>query len=154
VSAPQTGHVTLQGTGFSYKAVRDFQGRDFFSLMVSGATNKVPGNSTIEVEVSVSNAGEPKRFSTSGPWNWSCTNSNGGTTASCSASVVSSAVNGSCGPANGMAVGTAPSTGLCSLGTASAVTGSGPWNWSCAGSNNGTTTSCGAASTQTSGIIP
>src|SRR5262249_9483925 len=42
----------------------------------------------------------------------------------------------------------------CSLGTASAVTGSGPWHWSCAGRNNGTTTSCGAPSTQTSGIIP
>jgi hypothetical protein len=64
VSAPRTGHVTLQGTGFSYKAARDFQGRDFFSLMVSGATNKVPGSSTIEVEVSVSNAGESRRFST------------------------------------------------------------------------------------------
>jgi Pectate lyase superfamily protein len=154
VSAPQTGHVTLQGTGFSYKAMSDFQGRDFFSLMVSGATNKVPGSSTIEVDVSVSKAGESRRFSTSGPWNWSCTDSNGGTTASCSAPVASSAVNGSCGPANGVALSAAPSTGLCSLGTASAVTGSGPWHWSCAGSDNGTATSCGAPSTQTSGIMP
>ena len=155
VSAPQTGHVTLQGTGFSYKAMRDFQGRDFFSLMVSGATNKVPGSSTIEVEVSVSNAGESRRFSASAPSNWSCTNSNGGTTASCSAPVASSAVNGSCGPANGVALSTAPSTGLCSLGTASAVTGNGPWHWSCVGSNNATTaSSCGAPSSQTSGIIP
>ena len=152
VSAPQTGHVTLQGIGFSYKAARDFRGRDFFSLMVSGATDKVPGSSTIEVEVSVSNAGE-SRFSTNGPRNWSCTDSNGGTTASCSASAASSE-NGSCGPANGSALGTAPSTGLCSLGTASAVIGSGPWHWSCAGINNGTTTSCEAQSTQTSGIIP
>src|SRR6516225_5131309 len=32
VSAPQTGHVELHGTGFSYKAARDLQGRDFFSL--------------------------------------------------------------------------------------------------------------------------
>ena len=52
VSAPQTGRVMLQGTGFSYKAASDFQGRDFFSLIVSGATNEVPGSSTIEVEVS------------------------------------------------------------------------------------------------------
>ena len=64
VSAPQTGHVTLQGPGFSYKAARDFQGSDFFSLMVSGATNKVPGSSTIEVEVSVIRADELRRFST------------------------------------------------------------------------------------------
>jgi hypothetical protein len=31
-SAPQTGHVTLQGTGFSYKVATDFQGHDFFVL--------------------------------------------------------------------------------------------------------------------------
>ena len=41
VSAPQIGQVTLQGTGFSYKAASHFQGRDFFTLMVSGATNKI-----------------------------------------------------------------------------------------------------------------
>ena len=62
VSAPQTGHVTLHGPGFSYKAASDFRGRDFFSLMVSGTTNKVPGSSTIEVVVSVSRASELKRF--------------------------------------------------------------------------------------------
>ena len=62
VSAPQTGHVTLHGPGFSYKAASDFPGRDFFSLMVSGTTNKVPGSSTIEVVVSVSRASELKRF--------------------------------------------------------------------------------------------
>ena len=67
VSAPQTGHVTLQGTGFSYKAAKDFQGRDFFSLVVSGAANNVPGNSIIEVEVSVSSASELRSFSTTIP---------------------------------------------------------------------------------------
>jgi len=67
VSAPQIGHVTLQGTGFSYKAAKDFQGSDFFSLLVSGATNKVPGNSMIEVEVSVSRASELRSFSTTIP---------------------------------------------------------------------------------------
>src|SRR5262249_41936111 len=45
ISAPQTGHVKLHGPGFSYKAAGDFQGQDFFSLRVSGTTNKVPGNS-------------------------------------------------------------------------------------------------------------
>jgi hypothetical protein len=38
VSAPETGHVTLQGPGFSYKAASDFRGCDFFSLMVYGTT--------------------------------------------------------------------------------------------------------------------
>jgi hypothetical protein len=94
--------------------------------------------------------GTASAVSGSGPWNWSCGGSNGGTAASCSAAK-SAAVNGACGTANGTTVSTAPSTGLCTTGTASAVSGSGPWNWSCGGSNGGTTASC---STQVSGLIP
>src|SRR5438105_12200498 len=41
-------------------------------------------------------------------------------------------VNGSCGSSNGVAVSSAPTTGLCSAGTASAVGGTGPWSWMCA----------------------
>ena len=51
-------------------------------------------------------------------------------------------VNGACGPANGTTASAAPSTGLCTAGTASAVTGAGPWTWQCTGSNGGTTSSC------------
>ena len=53
-------------------------------------------------------------------------------------------VNGTCGTANGTAVSSAPTTNLCSTGTASAVSGTGPWNWTCSGSNGGTTASCSA----------
>jgi hypothetical protein len=53
-------------------------------------------------------------------------------------------VNGSCGPANGATSSVAPSAGLCSVGTASAVMGTGPWTWQCTGSNGGTTSSCAA----------
>ena len=73
---------------------------------------------------------------------WSCTGSNGGTTASCS---VADAVNGACGAANGTTVSSAPATGLCNVGTASAVSGSGPWSWSCVGGNGGTNASCEAS---------
>ena len=52
--------------------------------------------------------------------------------------------NGACGTANGTAVSTAPTSGLCSTGTASAVSGSGPWAWSCAVASAGTTASCSA----------
>ncbi len=52
------------------------------------------------------------------------------------------AVNGACGPANGTHASVAPSAGLCSAGTATAVTGNGPWTWQCTGSNSGTTSSC------------
>ena len=38
----------------------------------------------------------------------------------------------------------APTANLCTAGTASTVSGSGPWSWSCAGSNGGTTATCSA----------
>jgi hypothetical protein len=81
----------------------------------------------------------------SGPWSWTCAGLNGGATASCSATLTTSPVNGACGTANGGKFGNAPSGGaLCSVGTASAVTGSGPWSWNCSGLNGGTTASCSA----------
>lgn len=87
----------------------------------------------------------------SGPWSWTCNGTTGGTSASCSApksEIVPPPppppVNGQCGSANSIAVRTAPTASLCSSGSASSVTGSGPWNWSCGGSNGGTTASCSA----------
>jgi hypothetical protein len=38
----------------------------------------------------------------------------------------------------------APTSNLCSEGKASKVTGTGPWDWTCAGSDGGTTASCSA----------
>jgi hypothetical protein len=70
-------------------------------------------------------------------------------------------VNGVCGSSNGATLASAPTTNLCSVGTASAVTGSGPWRWNCAGSNGGATGSCSASlqaassgSTSASGSTP
>lgn len=54
------------------------------------------------------------------------------------------AIPGVCGPSNGLALSSAPSTNLCTAGTASAVSGSGPWSWTCAGSGGGSTANCGA----------
>lgn len=54
-------------------------------------------------------------------------------------------VNGSCGSSNGVTLTTAPTTNLCSTGTVSAVTGNGPWSWSCSGANGGTSASCSAS---------
>jgi len=54
------------------------------------------------------------------------------------------AVNGACGPVNGTDLTSAPTTDLCSAGTASVVTGTGPWTWTCAASHGGTTASCRA----------
>lgn len=57
----------------------------------------------------------------------------------------SSSIPGFCGYSNDLALSSAPTTGLCSAGTASSVTGSGPWSWSCAGSGGGSTASCSAS---------
>ncbi|MEI6214282.1 MAG: delta-60 repeat domain-containing protein [Desulfuromonadales bacterium] len=62
----------------------------------------------------------------------------------------STPVDGVCGSAHGSSFAVAPAANLCSAGSASTVTGSGPWNWSCTGSNNGATASC-SASLQASG---
>ncbi|HEY7302825.1 MAG TPA: PASTA domain-containing protein [Bryobacteraceae bacterium] len=55
-----------------------------------------------------------------------------------------SVVNGACGSSNGRSFVNAPTAGLCTAGAPSAVTGTGPWNWTCTGSNGGTTASCSA----------
>ncbi len=63
---------------------------------------------------------------------------------SCFVLLTSSTTNGQCGPANGIYTKLAPKTGLCIAGTASAVGGTGPWTWTCAGSNGGAKASCEA----------
>ena len=61
-------------------------------------------------------------------------------------------VNGTCGTANGGTFTTAPATNLCATGTASAVSGSGPWTWTCAGIAGGSDASC-SANIQTYSLI-
>ena len=84
-----------------------------------------------------------------GPWTWTCQGSNGGANAGCSANKQGVPVNGACGASNGASFATAPSTNLCSTGTATSVSGSGPWTWSCQGSSGGTTSSCSASKSVT-----
>jgi len=53
------------------------------------------------------------------------------------------AINGTCGTANGYGRDAIPSgADLCSAGTASSVSGSNPWSWSCIGAYGGTNASC------------
>ncbi|MCK9362911.1 MAG: hypothetical protein M0P74_04860 [Syntrophales bacterium] len=69
-------------------------------------------------------------------------------TANCtvSATFTANPVSGVCGTANGQAFTSAPTPtdNLCSVGTPTTVAGSGPWTWSCAGSDGGATVSCTA----------
>jgi prepilin-type N-terminal cleavage/methylation domain-containing protein len=52
---------------------------------------------------------------------------------------------GSCGSANGFSFYTAPTENLCSSGTASPISGSGPWSWNCTGAYTGGDASCTAS---------
>jgi polyhydroxybutyrate depolymerase len=54
------------------------------------------------------------------------------------------AFGGVCGTANKVATKAAPSLSLCLTGVDSAVTGSGPWSWTCAGYNGGAAAHCSA----------
>ena len=74
---------------------------------------------------------------TTGPINSNCT-------VNATSQVKIPVVNGICGSSNGGSFYTAPSTNLCTQVTASAVSGSGPWTWSCYGSGGGSTASCSA----------
>lgn len=94
--------------------------------------------------INLCNAGSPSIVSGTGPWTWTCNGLFGGTTANCSANITPPPVNGTCGSSNGQTLSTAPTTNLCSTGTASAVLGTGPWSWSCNGANGGTNSNCSA----------
>ena len=126
------------------------------SSSVNGACGSSNGGSLASAPTAnLCTTGTASTVSGSGPWSWSCAGSGGGTTATCSATkaVAAQPVNGACGSANGTTVSTAPTANLCTAGTTSTVSGSGPWAWSCAGSNGGSTASCSdkLASTGTTG---
>ena len=55
------------------------------------------------------------------------------------------AVNGACGADNGATL-SSPPVNLCSAGTSTVVSGTGPWTWSCLGSGGGTDSTCSASS--------
>ena len=110
---------------------------------VNGACGSSNGESLASVPTAnLCSTGTASTVSGSGPWSWSCAGSGGGTTATCSALDPPPPVNGACGSANGGTVSTAPTANLCTAGSASTVSGSGPWSWTCAGSNGGSTASC------------
>ena len=108
---------------------------------VNGSCGTASGQASYSAPTSnLCSAGTVSAVAGNGPWNWTCQGVNGGTTASCSATLE---VNGSCGAASGQGSYTAPTSNLCSAGKASAVTGNGPWTWTCQGVN-GANANCSA----------
>src|SRR5712671_1112155 len=122
------------------------------STPINGACGSANGTTVSTAPTTnLCTTGSTSSVSGTGPFTWSCAGSNSGTTATCSANktVVTppSPVNGVCGSANGTTVSTAPTTNLCTTGSTSSVSGTGPFTWSCAGSNSGTTATCSANKT-------
>ncbi len=58
---------------------------------------------------------------------------------------------GLCGSSNLQPLSSIPSANLCAAGVASPVSGSGPWTWSCAGTNGAADASCAATTTPLNG---
>ncbi|MFA5174764.1 MAG: hypothetical protein WC438_06300, partial [Candidatus Pacearchaeota archaeon] len=94
------------------------------------------------------NAGTFSGMTGSGPWYWTCYGINGGNNVSCSANKISNPINGQCGYSNSQTFEYAPTTNLCNAGTFSGMSGSGPWYWTCYGSDGGNNASCSANKTQ------
>lgn len=89
-----------------------------------------------------------------GPWSWSCNGVNGGGSVGCFASRVdgsqqsggggdtNTSIAGICGASNNASIAAMPTEGFCSSGTASQVTGTGPWFWGCTGSPGAQSSEC------------
>lgn len=78
-------------------------------------------------------------------WSWTCQGMSGTPPTACNATYGGGpppGTNGVCGSAGGSETSVTPTSNLCSVGTATAVLGNGPWTWSCQGLNGGLTTAC------------
>ena len=62
-------------------------------------------------------------------------------------SLAVTAVDGSCGSANAQSFSAVPSSNLCSIWTISAISWTGPWSWTCSGSDGGMNANCTASLT-------
>ena len=114
----------------------------FCSAGVIGTCGSSSGSpATSAPTTDLCSSGAPSTVTGIGPWTWTCAGTNGGATAPCSADIK---IIGACGSSSGAPVTSAPSANLCSSGAPSAVTGIGPWNWTCAGTNGGATAPCSA----------
>lgn len=73
-------------------------------------------------------------------WVWSCRAMNNQSEFGCKAKKIDTVAK--CGSSNRGSFSSAPTTGLCSSGTASDVTEDGPWFWTCKGVGGGKDVSC------------
>jgi hypothetical protein len=116
----------------------------------AGVCNAPPsGGSYISLPAGVAlcSTGNASAIDTSDPakFKWSCSGVNNGATTSCSA-VHLPIINGKCSSLDNTSSVTAPSTGLCTSGTPTAVsTGANSFTWTCKGANTGIDDDCSVA---------
>lgn len=111
---------------------------------VNGLCGNANGAAAImQPEDGLCTTGTATQTSGNGPWNWNCIGANGGMTVSCTAPLQPPApIIGVCGAATGVPTLIMPRSGLCAAGISSAVSGRGPWTWSCSGTNGGGAVAC------------
>jgi hypothetical protein len=123
-------------------------------IKLSGACGSANGSSTNTAPSSnlcATDYGNNPVSDTGSAFIWTCNGKWQGAATDCFAYKTSAnLINGACGSANGQTFSSAPMDNLCSLGTTSAVTGNGPWIWTCVGQNGGTNASCSGVKVSTS----
>jgi len=150
LSASKSSHTSASATA-SLSAGMTSTGQNLtINLIVAGACGSSNGlNFSSAPSTGLCAAGAASAVTDTGSWKWFCNGSYGGTNASCSAN---KAVNGVCGSSNGASFYSVPTLGFCSAGTTSAVSGSGPWSWNCAGLNSGTASGTCTANKKVDGV--
>ncbi|MDD3370353.1 MAG: OmpA family protein [Alphaproteobacteria bacterium] len=117
------------------------------AMPVCGAASGQPARTA--PNANLCETGKASAVRGSNPWRWTCRA--GKNKVSCA---TIKPVDGVCGSANGKAVSSQPVSNLCKKGTESSVTGTGPWTWTCTGSNNGNDASCSAPIAPKVGELP
>jgi hypothetical protein len=110
---------------------------------LAGAADAGSFSSLTATSPNLCSVGSVSGFSGAGPWTWTCTGVNGGNS---DTGTANKTANGVCGIVDGSSVISlaATSPNLCSAGSVSGFSGTGPWTWSCTGAYTGTTANCSA----------
>jgi hypothetical protein len=103
----------------------------------------------IALETVVANGGQLYMADLPGPSDWWIWQNNSWSPSNYP--INSGGINGQCGPENSMTTNIQPTGDLCNAGLASAISGSGPWNWTCDGINGGRPAYCATLQPQSGG---
>jgi hypothetical protein len=126
------------------------------NVTVTGACGAAHGTTVSTISTSgLCGSGTVTSFNTTDTgWTWTCSGSTGTVSANCSANRIITSITPICGSANNTIATAAPTANLCAAGTASQLTGSGPWTWTCSGSIGTSPINCSANKTVPNYIYP